>query len=395
VGERVRKLLPPPGLPRQLVVQAALVAVGWGVYLTGSVVFFTVYVGLSAVRVGVGLSIAAFVGLVAALPLGHLADQVGGRAAWVTGAAAGACCFGAYPLARGFWSYVLILGVQTLAVALVDAGRNVYTAAAVPREIRVRTMGFARAYLNVGFTVGAGIGSAAIGLNSRTGLLILVLANAAGQAVSALVVARWPAVHATSDGPRPAPWRVLRDHAFMALTGILSIMALNEIIFMTIVPLWAITRTDAPKPVLGALFALNTIMAVLLQVPATRNADSVAGARRLLIRAALATAVACPIFALSGRTGGWLTVAVLAAGVVVLTGTELWGSAAQWWVTTEVPPPDQRGVYLGAAIATMGVAKVVGPASLTFLAVRTGGWGWWVIGGLFAAGSLLVRPVFA
>ncbi|MFG1606817.1 MFS transporter [Actinoplanes sp. NPDC049265] len=254
MGERARKLLPPPGLPRQLVVQAALVAVGWGVYLTGSVVFFTVYVGLSAVRVGVGLSIAAFVGLVAALPLGHLADRVGGRAAWVIGAFAGACCFGAYPLARGFWSYVLILGVQTLAVVLVDAGRNVYTAAAVPREIRVRTMGFARAYLNAGFTVGAGIGSAAIGLNSRAGLLILVLANAAGQAISGLVVSRWPAIHATSEGPRPAPWRVLRDHAFMALTGIFSILPLNEIIFMTIVPLWAITRTDAPKPVLGALF---------------------------------------------------------------------------------------------------------------------------------------------
>ena len=167
-------LLPPPVLPRRLVFQSAIVAVGWGVYLTGSTVFFTVYVGLSAFEVGVGLSVAAFVGLVAALPLGHLADRVGGRPAWVAGAIVNTCCFASYPMARGFWGYLLILGVQTLSVTLVDAARSVYTAAALPREIRVRTMGFARAYLNVGFTVGAGIGAAALGLNSRTGLLVLV-----------------------------------------------------------------------------------------------------------------------------------------------------------------------------------------------------------------------------
>lgn len=123
-----------------------------------------------------------------------------------------------------------------------------------------------------------------------------------------------PHVHVVSDagGSRPKPWRVLRDHPFMALTGIFAVMFFNELVFMTIVPLWAITMTDAPKPVLGALFALNTIMAVLLQVPATKYA-----------------------------------------------------------------------------------VDVVGPAALTFLAIGTGGWGWWVIAGIFAATALVVRPVMS
>jgi MFS family permease len=392
MGELVRRILPPPGLPRQLVLQSAVAAVGWGVYFTGSVVFFTLYVGLTAEQVGIGLSVAGLTGLVAALPLGQLADRIGGRPAWVAGAVAGAGCFAAWPLARGFWSFLLVLSVQTLAVALAEAGRTVYTAAALPGEIRVRTMGFVRAYLNGGFAVGAGIGAAAIGLDSRPGLLILVLANAAGLAVNAFLVSRMPDVRSTSDGSRPRPWRVLRDHPYLALCWLLAVMFLNEVLFLSIVPLWAITRTDMPRPVLGALFALNTIMVVLLQVPATRNADSLRGSSKLLMRAGLVMAVACPVFALSGRTAGWATVAVLVLGVVLLTGTELWTAAAHMWLTTEVPPPGRRGLYIGAANLTYNTSRMVGPASLTFLAVSTGGWGWWVIAAIFALGALAVRP---
>jgi MFS family permease len=419
------KVLPPAGLPRQLVVQTAVVAVGWGVYLTGGVVFFRQYVGLSAVQIGVGYSIAGFLTLVVSLPLGHLADRIGGRSAWVAGALVGVVAFASYPLVDGFWSFVLVLGLQTVSQSLTDAGRSVYTAAAVPREIRVRTMAFVRAYLNVGFTVGAGVGAAAIALNSRPGLLILVLANAVGIGVSAFFVARFPTVHAAPPTPTPAsiptptsastlaptsaqgtaptpareprvrPWGVLRDHPYTALASILAALLLNETLFGAIMPLWAVTRTDVPHPALGALFALNTILAVLLQVPATRSAISMLGSARLARLGALATGVACPVFALSGRTHGWSTVLVLALGVVLLTGGELWSAAAQWFFITEVPPPEQRGVYIGAGNTLTGVGKMIGPAALTFLAVRTGGWGWWVIFGFFVLCALAVRPVVA
>jgi hypothetical protein len=54
------KVLPPPGLPRSLAFQSAVYAVDNGTYLTGSVVFFTLYVGLTPVQIGIGFS---FVGL--------------------------------------------------------------------------------------------------------------------------------------------------------------------------------------------------------------------------------------------------------------------------------------------------------------------------------------------
>jgi hypothetical protein len=394
----IRKVLPPDGLPRSLAFQSAVLAIGTGTYMTGSVVFFTLYAGLSATQISIGLSLAGLIGLATSLPFGHLADRAGGRRIWVIGALAGAAAFLLYPLTTGFWTFLLILTFEATADVLANAGRAVYTAAALPREIRVRAMAFSRAYLNVGFTVGAGLGAAALALNSRTGLLLLVLANAAGLLVNAFFVARMPAVAALpreAPGPRPSAWGVLRDHPYTALAAVLGLINLQETVLTVVLPLWAVTMTDAPKPILGALFALNTVLAVALQVAATRGAGSLRGSARLTRWAALAAAVACPVIAVSGATGGWVTVGVLAAGVVLATAAELWSSAASWFFQTEVPPPDQRGVYAGANRSVNGVARMVGPAALTALAIGTGGWGWWVIAALFAASAAAVNPVVA
>jgi hypothetical protein len=175
------------------------------------------------------------------------------------------------------------------------------------------------------------------------------------------------------------------------MSVVFAVLWLHGMIFGEILPLWAVTVTDAPKPVLGALFALNTVLAVLLQVRATRGADSLPGSVRLTRWGALATAVACPVIALSGATHGWVTIAVLAVAVLLTTATELWVSAAQWYLQTEVPPAAQRGAYQGASRSAAGVAHMVGPASLTFLAIRTGGWGW----SLIAACAAVIQPVIA
>ncbi|WP_433790928.1 MFS transporter [Actinoplanes sp. CA-252034] len=391
----IRKILPPPGLPRTLAVQSLVYAIGNGAFLTGSVVFFSLYVGLTPVQIGIGLSAAGFVGLIGSMPFGHLADRIGGQRAWVIGATAEAAAFAAYPLADGFTLFLLVICAQTAAEAFANAGRVVYTAAAVPREGRVRVMAFTRAYLNVGFTIGSGLGAAALALDSRPGLLILVFAAAGGIAINAIFVARMPAVDRPvhDEGPRPSPWGVLRDHPYTASAVLIGVLWLHSTVWAEVLPLWAITMTDAPKPVLGALVALNTVMAVLLQVRAARGADTLHGATRLLRWSAIAAAVACPVVALSGQTHGWVTVAVLAAAVAMLTGTELWLSSAQWYLNTEVPPAGQRGAYTGLGKSVGGLGKMIGPAGFTILAIQTGGWGWWVIAGVFVLCGVACGPV--
>jgi MFS family permease len=390
------RLLPPPGLARAIAFQSAVFAVGGGTFLTGSVVFFTHVLGMSPIQIGAGLSLAGLTSLVLSLPMGALADRLGGQRAWVLGAVAEAAGFAAYPLARSFLAFALIMIITAAAETLANGGRTIYTADALPPEGRVRAMAFARSYLNVGFTVGAGVGAAALAVDSTAALVGIVLLNAAALLVNAVMVAQLPAAPVVHhEQIRRSQLAVLRDYPYVVLCVVMGIIWFHGVIFAEIIPLWAITHTDAPKPILGALFALNTVLAVALQVPAARGADSLAGTARLLRRAALASAVACPVAAFAGMTTGALTLVALGVAVVLVTATELWNSAAQWFIQTDVPPPGQRGTYVGLGRTIGSASRMVAPAGLTLLAIQTGGWGWWVIAAIFIGAAVVAGPAVA
>ena len=90
----------PTPLVRRLAGQSVLSAFGEGVFLTGSAVFFTQIVGLSAAQVGLGLTIAGVVTFAFAVPLGRLADRFGPKRMWALGALVEALLYLAWPLAR-------------------------------------------------------------------------------------------------------------------------------------------------------------------------------------------------------------------------------------------------------------------------------------------------------
>ncbi|MFI7516430.1 MFS transporter [Micromonospora echinofusca] len=388
------RLLPPPGLPRAIAYQSAMVAVGSGTFLTGSIVFFTEVLGLSAVQIGVGFSIAGLAGVLTSLPLGALADRIGGQRSWALGALGSALTFAAYPLVTSFVGFVVLMVVAAATDSFANAGRTIYTADAMPAGDRVRTMAYARSYLNAGFTLGTGLGAVALAFDSPAALVAMVLLNSALSLLNAALVTRLPAAPVvrhdrTTSASR---WAVLKDLPYVATAVLLAVMMFHAVILVEILPLWAITHTDAPKPLLGAMLALNTVLVITLQVPAARGADSLPGAARLIRRGALVTAIACPVAALAGRTGGWWTVVVLLGVVVLVTSTELWFSAALWFFQTNVPPAASRGVYLGTAQTVSSTADVFAPVGLTLLAIQTGGWGWWVVAAIFVGCALAAGP---
>ncbi|WP_431928616.1 MFS transporter [Micromonospora wenchangensis] len=391
----VSRLLPPPGLPRAIAYQTAMVAVGSGTFLSGSIVFFTEVLGLTPVQIGVGFSIAGLAGVLTSLPLGTLADRLGGQRSWAAGALGAAVTFAAYPLVTSFVGFVVLMVVAAATASFANAGRTVYTAAALPAADRVRTMAYARSYLNAGFTVGTGLGALALAFDSTAALVAMVLFNSALSLLNAVLVVRLPAApvvrHERTTGT--SRWAVLRDVPYVASAVLLAVMMFHAVILIEILPLWTITHTDAPKPLLGAMLALNTVLVITLQVPAARGADSLTGAARLIRRGALVTAVACPVAAVAGRTGGWWTVVALIGVVVLVTTTELWFSAALWYFQTTVPPAAERGAYLGTAQTISSAADVFAPVGLTLLAVGTGGWGWWVVAAIFVGCALAAGPV--
>ena len=159
------RFLPPSKLARRLSMQSVLFAVGEGVFLTGSAVFFTQIVGLSAAQVGLGLTVAGVVSFFFAVPLGRLADRIGPKRMWCLGSVGGALLYLVWPLINGFPSFVVMMIVLEVVNTAGWSGRGAYTIDVFPREERVQSQAFMRAALNLGFTFGALIGGLALALN--------------------------------------------------------------------------------------------------------------------------------------------------------------------------------------------------------------------------------------
>ncbi len=188
---------------------------------------------------------------------------------------------------------------------------------------------------------------------------------------------------------------VLRDRPFMAVALLSGLLTAHQTLYLTVMPLWILTHTDAPKTIIAGLVLLNTVLIVLFQVRASRGADAAPGAARASRRGAVLIALFCLVLPISGATRGALTVVVLVAAATVLILAELIESAGAWGLTATLPPAAQRGAYVGAFGLGSQVQFLIAPAGLTALGVSTGGWGWYPAAAIFILVGLAIVPAVA
>jgi hypothetical protein len=114
-----------------------------------------------------------------------------------------------------------------------------------------------------------------------------------------------------------------------------------------VVPLWLVERTDAPHVLLAWLFGTNTVMAVLLQVRASRGSETVPGALRAVRLCGWSFVLSCLVISLTHETVGWLSIVLIWLGHVTITGAELWQSASDWGFQAELSDHRRLGDYQG------------------------------------------------
>lgn len=397
-------MLPPDPLVRSLVVQSVLSAFGTGTFLTGTAVFFTQIVGLSGAQVGLGISASALVTLVLSLPIGRFTDRIGAKKLWIAAAAAEAALYLAWPVVTGFSLFVALLSVLAVVEASGMSARNVYRIAVFPRDIRVGALARMRAARNVGYTLGAGAGGVALGVGSREAIMAVPLLTAVVLVVNAVMVSRLPPLPGAGQpaGPsgaaeavdevRHAGGPAWRNVGFVVLSFTNGVLSSNQVLLNIVVPLWLVERTDAPRVLLAWLFGTNTVLAVLLQVRASRGAETVPGALRAVRRSGWAFVVSCAVIAVTHDTVGWVSIVLIWAGHVTITGAELWQSASDWGFTSELSDPRRLGDYQGIWSVGYQIEPIVFPALYTFLALKWGAPGWIVIAGIGVLAAVVAHP---
>ncbi|CUR60946.1 putative membrane protein [metagenome] len=392
-----QRILPPTKLERDLVWQCVLSAFATGTFLTGTAVYFTKVVGLSGAEVGLGMSTAAGVTLLLQLPMGRLADRVGAKPLWALASAVEAALYLAWPLIGGMVTFVLMLSVLAIFETAGRNARNVYRIAVFPRDVRVRALAYMRAARNVGYTLGAGASGVALGLGLDAVRLIpfvtgaLLVLNALLIATVLPVIARQLPV-ADGDDPASIAPPAWRNPGYVVLSVCNGVLSSNQVLLNVVVPLWLVERTDAPPALLAWLFGTNTVLAVLLQVRASRVADSVDGSLRAVRWSGWAFIVSCGLIAWTHETVGWVSILLIWVGHVTITGAELWQSAADWSFTSDLSDHRRLGDYQGVWGLGYQIEPIIFPALYTWLALQVGTPGWIVIALIGVTAAVVAHP---
>ncbi|TNM36302.1 MFS transporter [Nocardioides albidus] len=400
LSDRLTRLAGPTPLVRRLSGQSVLSAFGDGVFLTGSAVFFTQIVGLSAAQVGLGLSAAGLVTFLLAVPLGKLSDRYGARRVWAVASLVEALVYLAWLLVGGLAAFVATMILLENVAATSRSARNAYRFDVFPREQRVSSNAYFRAARNVGYTLGALLAGVALATNDDQVIRAVPIATAALLVLNAVLVSRLPsAVHHSEEAPLATVLdeagdrrSALRNKAYVATAVCGGVLGSHQVLLNVVIPLWLVEETDAPRVLLAWLFGTNTVMAVLLQVAAARGVTTVADSLRAQRRGAFFFMLSCGIVLVTHDTVGWVTIALVWIGHVTVTGAELFQSAGEWGLQAELSDPARRGEYQGVSQLGYTLGTVWAPAAYTFLAMEWGTPGWLVIAGIVLAAAVLIHP---
>jgi hypothetical protein len=396
LGGRLLAFVPEPGPGRTLAVISLLGSLGFGLYQAGSVLYFVRFVGLPALRVGFGFSVAGAVGLVVGLAAGRFADRLGARRVAIWAAIGKTVPLLFAPWVNDFVQFLVVVTALSVAESAWIVANEALLARVVTGHTRVHLSAVLRSIFNVGLTLGSLAASVALAIDTRAACATLVAAYGIASLLEALVCAQMPA-DLRPDAPAEAvrPGRALHDLPYLGVSLHSSLTTLGDTILVVGLPLWIVSDTAAPPAVAAWLIALNTVLVVCFQVRAARSAATVPGAVRTQEWALAALTGCCAAIGLAGLVPLGVAVTLLVIGVLALTAGEIWGQGARFALRFSLAPPHAQGEY--GAVFRLGLLlpRVAGPVLVTAVTSQWRVAGWLALGAVFALAILANRPLAA
>lgn len=390
--ERLAHLFPREAVARRIASTCVVDAIGNGLFVTISAVYFVKVIGLSPAQVGIALSIAGAVGFAGMLPVGALADRMGAREVAAILFLSQGLLFALYAATQGFAMFLVVVSLQTLIERSSGPVRRALSAHLLGAAGQVGFQAYLRSVSNGGSALGSLLAALALQADSAPAYRCAVLVNALSFLVCARITARLPSVGRAEASAFRRRYNLRSDRAYVAVALVSGLIGLHDTLLVLGIPLVLVTRTAAPKSLLTAVFVLNMALVVTSQIRFARRAETLDGAVAAH-RWACAAAMACmPLFLLAERSGVVVSAGALLGIALLVTMAELWRAGGAWGLSYGLAPPDRHGIYQ----ATFGLGRAlqlsVGPALVSTLVVRGGTLGLLVMAGVFAALGVIIGP---
>ncbi|TWT41618.1 MDR family MFS transporter [Botrimarina hoheduenensis] len=243
----------------------------------------------------------------------------------------------------------------------------------VDEEQHAQAIALNRLANNLGFSIGPVIG----GLLAEINFFWLFPVNAAASGIAAVVVLTTLGKHLrelpdTSDGNLPAsttrgPWT---DRQFLAFLGLFILIEVVAFQTVTTLPLFWREQCHLSKFAIGVLYAVNTLMVVLFEMPLTHSIKRFPP----LMLVAIGTIFVAIGFGLTPWCGSFLAAAAL---VALWTVGEMISAPFSATYVAGRSRRSQRGAYMGAYSVTIAVAGVIAPVIGTALYRSDPNLPWW------------------
>jgi hypothetical protein len=377
-------LIPEPG-PRRVYLLATFInTYGTGLVLTTLTLFAVRVVHLSAARTGLAMTIAGLVGLLAAMPIGRLADRHGPRNVYrVVLLALGAAAAGYVLFAHSFTSFLIVTTVDGSAL-IASGAANVALLRRVGGEGATTFRSQTAAVLNVGITLGVATAAVALELNTVNAYRALFLGNALTCLVGAAVLGRLPKYEPLPGAREESPFTALRDRPFVAYTVLSGAMYMQYFVLIVLLPVWVVYHTSAPRWTVSAFVIINTVIVVLFQVRIGKTVQTIRQGGAAFLRAGVIFLVSCSAIGLATGIPAWAALLLLAAAVIVHSFGELWHASGTYALDFGLAPPHAQGQYQGLVSIGIGAGQALAPILLIGLVLSLGRLGFVLLGAWFA-----------
>lgn len=356
---------PDVGPHRRFVSALAIDALGSGIWMPLSMLYFLHQTSLSLVQLGLAMTIANTAVIPVVPLLGSVVDRVGPRRVMQLGNAGAAMAFVLYPFAHSLVAVTVLVFAASLTRSAFWGALGPMVTLITARGEREIWFGFLQAMRNAGYGVGGVLAAVALSVGSDSAYHAVVLANAASY-VAAFVLMLGvsgggrPTGEARREAARGGPWVAFGDRAYRVLIAVIFCYALTETSLNVAMPVYFVDTLALPGWVPGTVFVINTVMIGVGQGLVVRRMTGVVRRRVLHVAIAFSAVSFVMLYAadaLSVTSG----VVVVLAGAVVYTLGELIAGPVVAALSAEAAPAARRGRYMAATQLAWSASGAVGP----------------------------------
>ena len=392
-GRALMSLVPESRTQRIYLLTTLINTYGIGLILTAMTLYAIKVVHLTAQNSGLALTIAGLVGLLAAMPMGALADRRGprdiSRLAMLLMAAS---AVGFVLFARDFVSYLIVATVQGAALSA-SVTADVALLRRVGGEEATTFRSQTQAVFNLGVSLGVATCGVAIQLNTVNAYRALFLGQALTSLIGVAIVGRLPKFEPLPGAHEESVVAALKDRPFLGYTVLSGAMYMQYFVLTLLLPVWVVYHTHAPRWSVSAFVIVNTVLVVLFQVRIGKTVQTIKRGGAAIRRAGVIFLVSCSAMGLATGIPAWAALLLLAAAVVLHTYGELWHSSGTFALDFGLAPEHAQGQYQGLVGMGNGAGQALSPFVLIGLVLAGGRLGFVLLGAWFALLGLAAPAV--